>query len=450
MVKPSGLGSSVGMTLVHDLAELPAALDLAFRYDTHALVETYLAGARDLEVAILGNDALELYGPGEIVSGHEFYDYAAKYTPGPVRDLHRGRGQPRPEGADPQARARHVPGDRLRGLRPRRLPGRRRADRRLRDQHDPGLHPDQPLPDDAVRRGLRVRGRLRAGRRARPGPRRRARSPAASPERTCRDEPPSADPPPDTAGAGPPDTPRPARVVGAAHADPGRRRARHARQPRRALRRVVVERLRLRARPAHVGPRLDGPRGGRGRHRRRPRPEPVPHLDRSARGGAGAAPDRRARPHRRRVPRHAGRDARRAHPDPDLEGRRPAVPRRRRRQAVRRAAGRAQRGDGRPAGRGRRAVRLGRPDRGQHPRPGRPRRRHAAGLAGPRGRRQLGDGAVDRPHRRERLPRPLRAARLDRGLRHLHPDDPHPGPHPGAGPPAAQPARGARGHAWSG
>ena len=44
------------MTLVHDLAELTAALDLAFRYDTLALVETYLAGARDLEVAIIGND----------------------------------------------------------------------------------------------------------------------------------------------------------------------------------------------------------------------------------------------------------------------------------------------------------------------------------------------------------------------------------------------------------
>jgi len=82
MVKPSGLGSSVGMTLAHDLAELPEALELAFRYDTHALVETYLAGARDLEVAIIGNDALELYVPGEIISGHEFYDYAAKYTPG--------------------------------------------------------------------------------------------------------------------------------------------------------------------------------------------------------------------------------------------------------------------------------------------------------------------------------------------------------------------------------
>lgn len=84
MVKPSRLGSSVGMTLVHDASELDAALDLAFRFDTVALAETYLAGARDLEVSVIGNDpaALELYGPGEIVSGHEFYDYAAKYTPG--------------------------------------------------------------------------------------------------------------------------------------------------------------------------------------------------------------------------------------------------------------------------------------------------------------------------------------------------------------------------------
>ena len=84
MVKPARLGSSVGMTLVHKPSELPAALDLAFHYDTLALAETYLAGARDLEVSVIGNDpaALELFGPGEIVSGHEFYDYAAKYTPG--------------------------------------------------------------------------------------------------------------------------------------------------------------------------------------------------------------------------------------------------------------------------------------------------------------------------------------------------------------------------------
>jgi len=83
MVKPARLGSSVGMTLVHDASELHGALEEAFRHDTLALAETYLAGARDLEVAVLGSGgALELFGPGEIVSGHEFYDYAAKYTAG--------------------------------------------------------------------------------------------------------------------------------------------------------------------------------------------------------------------------------------------------------------------------------------------------------------------------------------------------------------------------------
>ncbi|MBA2316088.1 MAG: D-alanine--D-alanine ligase [Chloroflexi bacterium] len=84
MVKPASLGSSVGMTLAHDAAERPAALELAFRYDTVALAERYLAGARDLEVSVIGNDParLELYGPGEILAGHEFYDFAAKYTPG--------------------------------------------------------------------------------------------------------------------------------------------------------------------------------------------------------------------------------------------------------------------------------------------------------------------------------------------------------------------------------
>jgi D-alanine-D-alanine ligase len=84
MVKPARLGSSVGMTLVHDAAELAAALDLAFRFDMLALVESYVPKARDLEVSVIGNDhaSIELYGPGEIVSGHEFYDYAAKYTPG--------------------------------------------------------------------------------------------------------------------------------------------------------------------------------------------------------------------------------------------------------------------------------------------------------------------------------------------------------------------------------
>jgi D-alanine-D-alanine ligase len=83
MVKPARLGSSVGMTLAHASGEREAALDLAFRYDSLAIVERYLAGARDLEISIIGTEApLGVYGPGEVVAGHEFYDYAAKYTPG--------------------------------------------------------------------------------------------------------------------------------------------------------------------------------------------------------------------------------------------------------------------------------------------------------------------------------------------------------------------------------
>jgi D-alanine-D-alanine ligase len=84
MVKPARLGSSVGMTIAHDPSELPAALATALRFDTLVLAETYLADARDLEVAVIGNDParLELFGPGEIVSGREFYDYQAKYSDG--------------------------------------------------------------------------------------------------------------------------------------------------------------------------------------------------------------------------------------------------------------------------------------------------------------------------------------------------------------------------------
>jgi D-alanine-D-alanine ligase len=83
MVKPARLGSSVGMTLAHVSDERAAALDIAFRYDDVAVVERYLPEARDLEVSVIGTEPpLGVYGPGEVIAGHEFYDYEAKYTPG--------------------------------------------------------------------------------------------------------------------------------------------------------------------------------------------------------------------------------------------------------------------------------------------------------------------------------------------------------------------------------
>ncbi len=87
MVKPSRLGSSVGMTIVHEPADpacLRAALEEAFRFDDRALAEAYVGHARELEVSVVGNDASDVvaYGPGEIFPGHEFYDYTAKYADG--------------------------------------------------------------------------------------------------------------------------------------------------------------------------------------------------------------------------------------------------------------------------------------------------------------------------------------------------------------------------------
>jgi D-alanine-D-alanine ligase len=82
VVKPARLGSSVGMTLAHDPGELPPAMEEAFRWDTKAIVEAYLAGAREFECGVLGNDDPIVFEPGEVVSHHELYDYEAKYVPG--------------------------------------------------------------------------------------------------------------------------------------------------------------------------------------------------------------------------------------------------------------------------------------------------------------------------------------------------------------------------------
>jgi D-alanine-D-alanine ligase len=78
IVKPSKQGSTVGLTLVREPAELDAAIVEAFRYDDEVMVEQFVAG-RELTVGILGNEALPI---GEIIPKHELYDYECKYTKG--------------------------------------------------------------------------------------------------------------------------------------------------------------------------------------------------------------------------------------------------------------------------------------------------------------------------------------------------------------------------------
>ena len=77
--KPATLGSSVGVTKVHEAAELREALGETFRYGRKSLLERSVEGAREIEVAVLGNDDPVASVAGEIVPRHEFYDYEAKY-----------------------------------------------------------------------------------------------------------------------------------------------------------------------------------------------------------------------------------------------------------------------------------------------------------------------------------------------------------------------------------
>jgi D-alanine-D-alanine ligase len=83
-VKPSALGSSVGVTKVKRAEDLLPALQLAARYDRKLLVECAV-DAREVECGVLGNDDPQVSLVGEIFYDNEFYDYDAKYTEGKMK-----------------------------------------------------------------------------------------------------------------------------------------------------------------------------------------------------------------------------------------------------------------------------------------------------------------------------------------------------------------------------
>lgn len=78
-VKPTNLGSSVGITKVHCKEELEKAIDLASSYDRKILIEEGLEGAREIECSVLGNDEPQTSVVGEVKPAGEFYDYDSKY-----------------------------------------------------------------------------------------------------------------------------------------------------------------------------------------------------------------------------------------------------------------------------------------------------------------------------------------------------------------------------------
>jgi len=78
VVKPSQEGSSVGVSIVSEASQIPAAMNRAFEYGLEILVEEYIPG-REIAVGILEDVAL---GAIEIVPKVQFYSYQAKYTDG--------------------------------------------------------------------------------------------------------------------------------------------------------------------------------------------------------------------------------------------------------------------------------------------------------------------------------------------------------------------------------
>lgn len=79
-VKPSRLGSSVGVSKVNTAEELIKAIKTASDYDSMILIEKAVDSPREIEVSVIGN-GLQVFSslPGEVLPGREWYDYTAKY-----------------------------------------------------------------------------------------------------------------------------------------------------------------------------------------------------------------------------------------------------------------------------------------------------------------------------------------------------------------------------------
>lgn len=83
-VKPANLGSSVGISKCNNKEELISGIEEAFQFDRKLVIEQGV-DAREIEVAVLGNDYPETTLPGEVIKDVQFYDYKSKYKDGKVQ-----------------------------------------------------------------------------------------------------------------------------------------------------------------------------------------------------------------------------------------------------------------------------------------------------------------------------------------------------------------------------
>ena len=155
VVKPVRQGSSIGMSIVRTLDQLPAALALALRHDGEVMVEAFLKG-RELTAGVLGNSELTALPLIEIIpdSRFDFFNYEAKYQPGATREV-----CPAPVSETVRARAQDYA---VRAHRSLQLRGYSRTDMILVGEElylletntIPGMTPTSLLPQAAAEAGL--------------------------------------------------------------------------------------------------------------------------------------------------------------------------------------------------------------------------------------------------------------------------------------------------------
>lgn len=88
VIKPVRQGSSLGMSIVQDYADLGGAIKKAFQYDSRVMVEQYIRG-REVTAAVIGNDEITALPLVEIIPNRQyaFFDYEAKYKPGATTEI---------------------------------------------------------------------------------------------------------------------------------------------------------------------------------------------------------------------------------------------------------------------------------------------------------------------------------------------------------------------------
>ena len=88
VIKPVRQGSSLGMSIAHDIEELGKGLAMAFDYDDEVMVEEFIRG-REITCGVIGNNELNALPLVEIIPGEEypFFDYQAKYEPGASKEV---------------------------------------------------------------------------------------------------------------------------------------------------------------------------------------------------------------------------------------------------------------------------------------------------------------------------------------------------------------------------